>query len=162
MSMACVQFKFKMWWKTKKACEPQDYVYMNWEFKKDCPSTVGNVNIEGAASQNAEVVKLENLPSKSKFENIHSWLETQSIESYNSISCDSECNCCESDDVHYACVDVTQMSSTSTDDLLQRDYSSRQFSESSLLSCESFSSDSLSDESYYSLQIRKKSKTIFR
>ena len=117
---------------------------MNWESKKNCRSEVG----KESENKKAEETKLENLVSKSEFENIHTWLETQINESHNSFLCDPTCDCCESEDVHYACVDVPQMA--------------RQNSETSLLSCESFSFDSLSEESYYSLQLRKDSKTLFR
>ena len=73
--MACVQFKSKMLWKVKKnpkSFESQDYVYMNWEFKKNCSSLEEYVNTKEAGNEKTEETKLKNLPRESKFESIHS------------------------------------------------------------------------------------------
>ena len=173
--MACGSFKLRFvlpsWIKGKKkenTFHSQDYVYLNWQFKKSCLDQLDNEHKEETASQKIEGTKLEDLPGQSKFENVHSWLESQDLPLYNSCSQDSECDCCESEDIHYACVDVTnsefQMTNEFHNHLSKLSFSSRHNSETSLLSNEHhFSLDnSLSEESSYSLQLREQSRTLFR
>ena len=150
--MACVQFKISSWLKRKikaKTCESQDYVYLNWEFQRynliESEEKETNQKLEAKLEP-----KLMKISTVSKFENIHSWLQSQDAYLDNPSFKKSDCACCESEDIHYACVDVTQNSMFN---------SSRFNSEASLTSSEL--EDSFSEESYYSLQLRDQSRVLF-
>ena len=129
--------------KHKKKCkDPQDYVFMNWQFISAFPKElVGNKFDE-------RVEHIDNLPSFAEFENIHLWLQGQeNLSSCSEIYCD----CCDAvDDVHYAGVDNLNTSSRNES---EGSYSSSEY--------DSIEDGTLSEESYYSLQLRKKSKVIF-
>ena len=149
--MACVQFKLPSWLKNKiqgKSCESEDYIYLKWEFK-----TNGNSGMKSMHRKEEKRTYLSELPSISKFKDIHSWLLSQDIPLQSSSLHDSKCSCCESKDIHYSCVDVTASIKQS-----QMINSSRFNSETSLLSTD----DSVSEESYYSLQLRDQSRIWFR
>ena len=143
--MTCVNLNFGVMMKNllnqKKKCrDPQDYAYMNWHFR----STYSNPKIKF----NDKINNLDDLPSFAEFENIHLWLQGQeNLSSCNEIYCD----CCDAvDDVHYAGVDNLN---TSSRDESEGSYSSSEY--------DSIEDGTLSEESYYSLQLRNKSKVIF-
>ena len=158
--MTCVKFNFgviiKNLLKQKKKCKDlQDYVYINWQFKSAYPKEMVGYTFDD------RIENIENLPSFAEFENIHKWLEGQdNISSCSEIYCD----CCDAvDDVHYACVDVTNGTSSKDYGVPLNDSSPRKKSDGSSTSSEydSIEEGTLSEESYYSLQLRKKSKIIF-
>ena len=156
--MTCVKFNLGVMIKNllKKKCkDPQDYVYMNWQFISAYPKElVGNKFDE-------RVENIDNLPSFAEFENIHKWLQGQdNISSCREIYCD----CCDAvDDVHYACVDLTLPNARKDNNDCFLDTSYRKKSDGSSTSSEydSIEDGTQSEESYYSLQLRKKSKVIF-
>ena len=134
----------KNWIKEKKNTGyNKDYVYMNWQFEK---SHTKEINLSSSLKT------IEDLPGLSEFENIQKWLDTQDI--FSSCS-EIYCDCCDSlDNVKNPAIDMIPSQNNSL---------SRNNSESALSTCSSEADldDDYSERSYYSLQIRKKSRTIF-
>ena len=149
--MACVQFKLPSWLTAMikgNKYESQDYVYMKWEFKSNCdPHTESQERKEETKSEPSH---MDQLP----FENIHSWLSTQEKPTGDFDYEDSECSSCETEDIHYACVDIIKNTEES-----QMNYSLQYKSETSLISA--CSENYYSEESCYSLQLRDTSKILF-
>ena len=108
-----------------------------------------------------KIDNLDDLPSFTEFENIHKWLQGQDnlsswIETY--------CDCCDAvDDVHYACVDVSipTASKDNSQCFLDTSYIRESDGSSNSSEYDSIEDGTLSEESYYSLQLRNKSKVIF-
>ena len=141
-------------WMKEKCQEPQDYVYLKWQFKASFPEKKGQHLPEKEKSN------IINSPGLSNFENVQTWLQSQDsdINSCNEIYCD----CCDAigDNVLYSCVDVRKIEVL--EDVFQQSSPnvslSRGNSDTSLYKSElSFSDDDFSDVSYYSLQLRQKS-----
>ena len=128
---------------------------MKWQYKNAHPmEMVGNF-LDG------KLENMEYLPSFAEFENIHKWLQGQdNLSSCSEIYCD----CCDAvDDVHYACVDVS-IPTDSKDNIqcfLDTSYIRESDGSSNSSEYDSIEDGTLSEESYYSLQLRKKSKVIF-
>ena len=126
---------------------------MNWQFK----SAYSNQKIKS----DDKINNLDDQPSSEEFENIHNWLQGQD----NILSCNQNyCDCCDAvDDVLYACVNVTFATPSKVNNDCFLDTSYRKESDGSSTSSEydSIEDGTQSEESYYSLQLRKKSKVIF-
>ena len=147
--MSCLEFHLRFslpsWMKgRKKVKDSGDYVYFNWEFKTDM---ISSEREEGTVK--CEETKIQANPALSKFENIHSWLDSQEYSDYFE---DYKSETCFSEDENYSEVFISQ------EDFIKTKIISRHNSESSLCSFDSF----LSAESSYSLQLREQSKTIFK
>ena len=173
---SCINLKWSQLLRSKsrrKQQQTQDYIYLQWHFM--------------TSSHHHEVTKPEpevsarNEPSSSsssssKFSDIHTWLASQPDQYCAEIYCD----CCDPDteaptDLHYSSVRlplplpssslVSRPSSSSSLSSSVTSFARRQHSVSSLSSsCTSSSleEDLLSEESYYSLQIRRTSRSIFK
>ena len=172
---SCLSWSF--WTRKHKANKHNtDYVYLQWHFM--------------TSSHHHEVTKQEpevserkepsspSSSSASKFSDIHTWLASQPDQYCAEIYCD----CCDPDteaptDLHYSSVRLPlplpssslvsrPSSSSSVSSLARRQNSisslSSSYTSSSSSSSSSLGEDLLSEESYYSLQIRRTSRSIFK
>ena len=93
------------------------------------------------------------------------WTRHLFVKYFNISSCSEiYCDCCDAvDDVHYACVDLTLPKARKDNNDCFLDTLYRKESDGSSTSSEydSIEDGTQSEESYYSLQLRKKSKVIF-
>ena len=161
--MVCVRlnfnFRFPSWLKLKHNNdgnnEAEDYAYFKWEFKASEQELDGNETV-------TDIPKHAKTVEETGFENIHTWLKRHNTGD----------NCTNEDDLHYACVDVTEFPLTSTPRLsrsnqsleFSREYKFINHQEASYnfgnikTGCDGFAND---EEASYSYQIRRKANTLF-
>ena len=170
---SCINLKWSQLLRSKsrrKQQQTQDYIYLQWHFM----TSSHHHEVTKPEPEVSERKEPSSSPSSSKFSDIHTWLASQPDQYCAEIYCD----CCDPDteaptDLHYSSVRLPLPLSSSS--LVSRPSSSlsssvtslarRQHSVSSLSSsCTSSSlgEDLLSEESYYSLQIRRTSRSIFK
>ena len=155
--------------KRKKNGDDEEYVYMNWQYKKSYSDEILKNN-----STHFEIEKLKNLSEYSEFEDVESWLEGQDtadncLEIY--------CDCCDAMgyDKNNTYHPLTRSESGySVEDSDQSQHTQQYFDQSQdslhnsgrshILQNSSQSHCNLQecDQSYYSLQLRKKSSIIFK
>ena len=171
---SCINLKWSQLLRSKsrrKQQQTQDYIYLQWHFM--------------TSSHHHEVTKQEpevserkepSASSSSKFSDIHTWLASQPDQYCAEIYCD----CCDPDteaptDLHYSSVRLplplpssslvsrpSSSSSSSVTSLARRQHSISSLSSSCTSTSSSLGEDLLSEESYYSLQIRRTSRSIFK
>ena len=178
---SCINLKWSQLLRSKsrrKQQQTQDYIYLQWHF-------MTSSHHHEVTKQEPEVSERKEpsspSSSSSKFNDIHTWLASQPDQYCAEIYCD----CCDPDieaptDLHYSSVrlpltlpssSVVSRPSSSSLSSSVTSLDRRQHSISSLSSsCTSSSSSSslgegedlLSEESYYSFQIRRTSRSIFK
>ena len=183
--MACINLNWKHLLKRKtKLRQNEDYIYLQWHFMTS--NNTGNTESHSSAPPgdilNTEPEEPVPQPESSIFSDIRTWLASQPDHFCAEIYCD----CCDpSLDPLYSAVNVSfsssppripdtthitpQIEKTSTNFNRRQDsvssVTTSTFSESSSANTTSFcfyTSDDEQDESNYSLQIRRKSKSLFR
>ena len=188
-NMACINLSWKHLLKRKtKLRMNEDYIYLQWHFMTS--NNTGNTDSQSAdplhEMRRAETEETIPEPESSIFSDIRTWLASQPDHFCAEIYCD----CCDpSLDPHYAGVNtslssppsspritdntgITPAEYTTHIEKISKNLNRRQDSVSSVTSSSlsSFSvatlsrytSDGEQDESNYSLQIRRKSKSLFR
>ena len=142
----------------KKKPVQKDYLYLDWEFKHSYPdnderATISKVELKDSIDYE-NVMNVSELLIQSQFEDIQSWLGSQDLELYESCKEDSECL---DEQSFYTCVDVRNCSTLKSDvcyiksETVSNAYKKGQRKE-----------EPGKEESFYSLQLRRKSKTIFQ
>ena len=129
---------------------------MNWEFKQRYPENDTRAQNKTKHSE----VDNENteLCEMSPFENIYSWLDTQDVEKYESCTEDLESDMDTFEEGFYSCL-AAEMCST----LRREPNYLKPFGEISAgtLDDKNEKEELQREEMFYSLQIRRKSRTIF-
>ena len=182
---SCIKFNLKHLLRSKsKQKQNQDYIYLQWHFMTSTANLDETQPYDTVSDSIEAKPEVTSSIGNTKFSDIHSWLASQP----ENICTEIYCDCCDTDsDLHYSCVDVTRPTSSSSlsqpSSVLAGSTSSlvnsttslaltrRQNSISSMTSSGSGSSYFYEDcvyhspsdeESYYSLQIRQKSKSLFK
>ena len=146
----------------KKKPVQKDYLYLDWEFKHSYPdnderATISKVELKDSIDYE-NVMNVSELLIQSQFEDIQSWLGSQDLEFYESCEEDSECL---DEQSFYTCVDVRNCSTLKADLCYKKWTEGKEtFSETSKK--EQRKEEPGKEESFYSLQLRRKSKTIFQ
>lgn len=183
---SCIKFNLKHLLRSKsKQKQNQDYIYLQWHFMTSTANLDDTQPYDTVSDSIEDKPEVASNRGNTKFSNIHTWLASQP----ENICAEIYCDCCDTDsDLHYSCVDVSRPTSASslsskptyalagsTSSLINSTTSlmlkRRQNSISSMISSGSCSNSSsfyeecispCDEESYYSLQIRQKSKSLFR
>ena len=149
--LTCVKFNLMFnipsWLRGKhkhndKEDEVEDYAYFRWEYKESDDDQVRNYSFTKNTKQ-------------AEFENIHTWLEK--------LNSDTNCSLYE-EDLHYACVDITNIKTTEFVETSNnyRSSNKQQFYfytfEDDKEAPDSFDND---EESSYCSEIRRKSNALF-
>ena len=162
----------------RKQQQTQDYIYLQWHFMTSSHhhEVTNKSEPEVSERKDPSSPSSSSSSSSSKFNDIHTWLASQPDQYCAEIYCD----CCDPDteaptDLHYSSVRLplplpssslvsrpssSSSLSSSVTSLARRQHSVSSFSSSCTSS--SLGEDSLSEESYYSLQIRRTSRSIFK
>ena len=178
--MACINLSWKQLLKRKTALRKnnEDYIYLQWHFMtSNHPSGSSDSHSSDHHRDFRRVETEEDEPSvpdpqqSSMFSDIRTWLASQP----DTFCAEIYCDCCDpSLDPLYSAVNTSLESVTSSSripDNTESTFSNinrRQDSVSSVvsttlsMSSSDFTSDEEQDESNYSLQIRRKSKSLFR
>ena len=184
--MACINLHWKHLLRNKLQLKKnEDYIYLQWHFmtsnNKGSPASHSSDELHDIRSRSVEEEVSVPEPESSIFSDIHTWLANQPDHFCAEIYCD----CCDPTlDLHYSCVNIsfTSQPSLSIDRVPlestsqtenSRNLNRRQDSISSVATSASASScvthssgvtlgDDECEESNYSLQIRRKSISIFR
>ena len=152
----------------KKKPVSSDYVYLDWEFKHAYPENDERAKIiqdekkeEIKDSIDYEnIMNFDELSLQSQFEDIHSWLDSQDFEFYESCEEGLEDNDDCSEKSFYTCLDIQNCST------LKTDICHLKFTEKQTISTLNYNKkyemkEAGSEESGYSSQIRSTSKTLF-
>ena len=175
---SCINLKWSHLLRSKsrrKQQQTQDYIYLQWHFM----TSSHHHEVTKPEPEVSERKEPSASSSSSKFSDIHTWLASQPDQYCAEIYCD----CCDPDteaptDLHYSSVRLplplpssslvsrpsSSSLSSSVTSLARRQHSVSSLSSSctSTSSSSSLGEDLLSEESYYSLQIRRTSRSIFK
>ena len=180
---SCIKFNLKHLLRSKsKQKKNQDYIYLQWHFMTSTSNLDETQPYDTVSDSIEDKPEVTSSGGNTKFSNIHTWLASQP----ENICTEIYCDCCDTDsDLHYSCVDVTRPTSSSSlaqpSSVLSGSSSSLVNSttslvmtrrQNSILSMTSSGSETScfyedcvypsDEESYYSLQIRQKSKSLFK
>ena len=155
MAGSCVQWRSLFSKKHRAGGRNEDYIYLQWHFM-----TSGTTESPAKSVPARNTAGLAALPPVSKFENIHSWLESLP----ETVCTEIYCDCCDGRELE-------QQQQEEEEDV-RRERLLRAGSASTLTSSTSSSpsrySSSLSvrdqhltEETFYSLQLRQKSRILF-
>ena len=176
---SCINLKWSQLLRSKsrrKQQQTQDYIYLQWHFMTS--SHHHEVTKQEPEVSESKEPSASSASSSSKFSDIHTWLASQPDQYCAEIYCD----CCDPDteaptDLHYSSVRLplplpssslvsrpssSSSLSSSVTSLARRQHSVSSLSSSCTSSSSSLGEDLLSEESYYSLQIRRTSRSIFK
>ena len=145
--------------KRKKSGDDEEYVYMKWQYKKSYSEDILKNN-----STNLEIKNVKNLSEYSEFADVESWLVGQeTVDHCLEIYCDC-CDAMEQDNNNTYVEDYHQSQhslqySSQSQHSMQYSGQSQDILQNSSQSCCDVQD---CEESYYSLQLRKKSSIIFK
>ena len=174
---SCINLKWSQLLRSKsrrQQQQTQDYIYLQWHFM----TSSHHHEVTKQEPEVSERKEPSSSSSSSKFSDIHTWLASQPDQYCAEIYCD----CCDPDtevpaDLHYSSVRLplplpssslvsrpssSSSLSSSVTSLARRQHSSLSSSCTSSSSSLGEGEDLLSEESYYSLQIRRTSRSIFK